>query len=640
MNCFFHEDRPAVATCAQCHVGLCRDCVNNAITLDGQPLCPNCGKSIVMERIGEAQKDKTWSLVKFIFSGVFLGIGLSALAGGADIMHVWIVSGVAGLPTAFSMTRRSREQRMMDDIHDRYETDMMNLLFGWIMRLLLKLVFVIGLAPICAIYTCISNLIKFFSSKKSIRTYEGLLAQVEQCLNDGANSFAGQQPQMESNMATDALVQPEIPERTFNPAQPQTNTVHTQPTQAAQTPPVTSSRQAPASKPAKRSNPMLIGIAAGAVVLVGLVAGYFMWYVPYAKDRDALRTYVVANNVFLRSSKVAGVEYNVLSKVPYGAELITYFKDTEWAEVKVKGVEGFVASPYLLEWNDFKLLNDVWGGADTKEYIESSKCRLALLDYCKHSQFATGNGDWQLYTLQKDVKPNNVLFPRLKNGYDKFTEFAFILKNNTTQERRLAIYSFDEETESPVFLYEETAPEDGQIKQIRYTGGEYIVSYTGNGKAVTPPKASMQPTAEIKRAAPVIEEEKKEEELATVDGDTPTASNEVAAASAEDNNIYETVEQMPEYPNGGVTGLMNFISNNLRYPTICEEMGVQGKVVVSFVVDKDGSTTDFRVVRSVDKHLDKEAIRVLSTMPKWKPGMQKGVPVRVKYAVPINFRLS
>lgn len=107
-----------------------------------------------------------------------------------------------------------------------------------------------------------------------------------------------------------------------------------------------------------------------------------------------------------------------------------------------------------------------------------------------------------------------------------------------------------------------------------------------------------------------------------------------------DNSIYETVEQMPEYPSGGTAGLMNFISKNLKYPTICQESGVQGRVVVSFVVNKDGSTTDFRIIRSVDKYLDKEALRVLNGMPKWKPGKQKGVPVRVRYTVPINFKLS
>ncbi len=520
-----------------------------------------------------------------------------------------------------------------------------------------------------------------------------------------------------------APVQPEIPEQQVTPNQASTDVTYTQPAQTSQTPPVTSSYQTPTSP--KRGNALMIGIAIGGLAFVGLIAGYFMWYVPYAKDRDALRTYVVANNVFLRSSKMAGVEYNILSKVPYGSELITYSKDPEWAEIKVNGVEGFVASPYLLEWNDFKLLNDVWGSADTKEYIESSKCRLAILDYCKRNQFTTGNNSWQLYTLQKNVKPNNVLFPRLNNGYDKFTEFAFILKNNATQERRLAIYSFDEETEKPILLYDESAPEDGQIKQIRYSGNKYIVSYTGNTTAVIssttndykksndvkftasapnvitngeqiklsyvvttsnakdfqapqikdfeilhgPARSTQQSTSIIKGKTTqnesitytyILQANKVGTFVvppATITANgrlirsnsvqievqfaPPTITSEaVKENNVDDNKIYEVVEQMPEFPNGGSTGLMNFISKNLKYPTYCQKEGIQGKVLVSFVVDKDGSTTDFRVVRSVDRYLDKEALRVLMGMPKWKPGKQKGVPVRVKYTIPINFRLS
>lgn len=227
----------------------------------------------------------------------------------------------------------------------------------------------------------------------------------------------------------------------------------------------------------KSYNVKAIGIAAAVLVLICLVTGYFMWYIPYAKDRDALRTYVVANNVFLRSSQMAGVEYNIIQKVPYGSELITYSKDKDWAEVKVNGVTGYVASPYLLNWSDFSLLNGVWGSTDTKEYIESSKCRLALVDYCKRNQLHTGNNAWQLHTLQKDVKPNNVLFPRLKNGYDKFTEFAFILKNNLTQERRFALYSFEEETEKPVFIHEEYAPGDALIKNIKLWKNGYQITY-------------------------------------------------------------------------------------------------------------------------------------------------------------------
>lgn len=222
-------------------------------------------------------------------------------------------------------------------------------------------------------YTCISNLIKFFTNKKTVREYEDLLAQAEQSLNDEPNSYVEQQPQIENNISVYDPVQPEVPEQNIVPVQPQTSTVHTQSAQTFQTPSVTSSYQTPTST--KRNNTLIIGIVIGALAFVGLIAGYFMWYVPYAKDRDALRTYVVANNVFFRSSKVAGVEYNILSKVPYGSELITYSKDMEWAEIKVNGMKGFVASPYLLEWNDFKLLNDIWGSADTKEYIESSKCQ-------------------------------------------------------------------------------------------------------------------------------------------------------------------------------------------------------------------------------------------------------------------------
>ncbi len=637
MNCFYHDSKPAIVSCAKCGVGLCRDCMTNAAyTYDGKPLCLNCSRPIAEEELKEAQSSRTWSVVKFIFSGFFLVIGLMAFAGGADLINVWIISGIAGIPTAFKATRRSREQRIMDEVHDRYEQDMMNLMFGWVIRLLIKLAFMIALAPLCAIYTCISNLIKFIKSKKKINEAKEALDYIDQCLN-GEDSFIEQEPQLANQTSA------EIPVQQVDSNQASTDAIPTQSARAFQTPPAVQSYQTPTSISTGRRNPVIISAIIGALVLVGLIAGYFVWYVPYAKDRDALRTYVVANNVFLRSSKMAGVEFNILSKVPYGSELITYSKDMEWAEIKVNGMKGFVASPYLLEWDDFKLLNDIWGNADSKEYIESSKCRLAILDYCKRNQFNTGNEGWQLYTLQKDVKPNNVLFPRLNNGYDKFTEFVFILKNNATQERRLAIYSFDEETEKPIFLYDESAPEDGQIKNVRYSNGrnEYNVTYTGNNTIVKSKEAyTQQQPQDFVEEIPNIP---AVEELVIIEDDAQTgagANNDVAVTNTDDNNIYGVVEQMPEFPNGGMTGLMNFIGKNLIYPPVCQESGVQGRVIVSFVVNKDGSTTDFSIVRSVDKYLDKEALRVLNNMPKWKPGKQKGVPVRVKYTIPISFKLS
>lgn len=232
-----------------------------------------------------------------------------------------------------------------------------------------------------------------------------------------------------------------------------------------------------------KNNAIIVAAVAGILLVIGLIAGYFTWYVPYATDRDALRTYVVANNVFLRSSKDAGVEYNILSKVPYGSELITYTQEGDWAQVKVNDVEGYVATAYLLEWDDFKQLNDVWGDQEAKEAIATAKCRFALHNYCKRNNLQTGKEGWQLHTLQKDIKPNYVSYPRLKNNYDKFTEFAFILRNNTSGERRLAIYSFDDMTEEPIFVYEEAAPSVGLIKNIKYKNNIYSVKYTDSNSA-------------------------------------------------------------------------------------------------------------------------------------------------------------
>ena len=85
---------------------------------------------------------------------------------------------------------------------------------------------------------------------------------------------------------------------------------------------------------------------------------------------------------------------------------------------------------------------------------------------------------------------------------------------------------------------------------------------------------------------------------------------------------------------------LKFLGNNITYPTISQENGVQGKVIFQFVVNKAGSIVDPVVVRSVDPYLDKEALRVIKTMPKWKPGKQRGKAVRVKYTVPVNFKLQ
>ena len=114
---------------------------------------------------------------------------------------------------------------------------------------------------------------------------------------------------------------------------------------------------------------------------------------------------------------------------------------------------------------------------------------------------------------------------------------------------------------------------------------------------------------------------------------------QVVEVEPEEQEIFDVVEKMPEFP-GGQAALMSYLSKNIKYPTIAQENGTQGRVIVQFVVNKDGSIVDAKVVRSVDPYLDKEAIRVINAMPKWSPGMQRNKPVRVKYTVPVMFRLQ
>ena len=105
------------------------------------------------------------------------------------------------------------------------------------------------------------------------------------------------------------------------------------------------------------------------------------------------------------------------------------------------------------------------------------------------------------------------------------------------------------------------------------------------------------------------------------------------------NRVYDVVEQMPSFP-GGISGLRTYLNQNIRYPAEAQENCVQGRVVVSFVVEKDGHISDVTVLRSVEPSLDKEAVRVIRNMPRWSPGKQGGEPVRVRYNVPVSFRLN
>ena len=113
----------------------------------------------------------------------------------------------------------------------------------------------------------------------------------------------------------------------------------------------------------------------------------------------------------------------------------------------------------------------------------------------------------------------------------------------------------------------------------------------------------------------------------------------VTQAEPEPEKVFDMVEQMPQFP-GGQTEMMQFISKNMKYPTIAQENGTQGRVICQFVVGADGRVRDVNVLRGVDPYLDKEAVRVIMSMPKWIPGKQNGKAVSVKYTIPVVFKLQ
>jgi protein TonB len=120
----------------------------------------------------------------------------------------------------------------------------------------------------------------------------------------------------------------------------------------------------------------------------------------------------------------------------------------------------------------------------------------------------------------------------------------------------------------------------------------------------------------------------------------PVTTYTSGAYSEEDTEVvFMVVETMPGFP-GGDAALLKYLQDNIKYPVIAQESGIQGRVICQFVVNRDGSIVDVEVVRGVDRSLDAEAIRVVQSMPKWMPGKQRGKAVRVKFTLPINFRLQ
>lgn len=180
------------------------------------------------------------------------------------------------------------------------------------------------------------------------------------------------------------------------------------------------------------------------------------------------------------------------------------------------------------------------------------------------------------------------------------------------------------------------------------------------------PKQVEKVKSSIKFTAPVIKEDedvKPEEEMKNqddlqktkttigaftvvgndeVDGEVLKAKEEIAQPEPpkeEENKVFDVVEELPSFP-GGQGALMQWLRDNIKYPVIAAENGIEGRVIVQFVVSKSGSISNVNVVRGVDPSIDKEAVRVVSNMPNWTPGKQNGTTVNVRYTLPVTFKLQ
>lgn len=534
----------------------------------------------------------------------------------------------------------------------------------------------------------------------------------------------------------------------------------------------TATSSVPQSQCTPPANKKRLGLIAGGIAATLLIVGtilYFTIYKPHTEDKDVVRTYVGATSVLLRSSQTANTKDNILKQITYGSEVITYEKGKEWSHVKVDGIEGYIASSYLLNSSDYNLLNSIWGNENAPKSINAFRCRMALLDFYRQNEMTGGTVGWQIYTKGTDGLPDAVTYPRLYNKDGKFANFFFIVKNNTTAQRILVGYSFKDETEQPIYRFMINVPEEGYIKKVQTRNGNMTVEFDNRQKVLFPfydapwNEALQQPgdsiTASVingninllpyreywlegmvgtdyklkgtimrntsdglmlnyvindgwetgteygaynngkmtfesgieatitdkivgfwkedrygKTCLPLelriignglfsrqnvpsppstpqieegLSESKPNNETATVKeekGETEVTEipyiPPVIEEEPDDNNlVYDKVEQLPQFP-GGQSSLISFLSHNVKYPKVCQENGIQGTVIIQFIVNKNGNISDVSVKKGVNPYLDTEAIRVIKSMPKWTPGRQKGKPVNVKYTLPINFRLS
>ena len=214
-------------------------------------------------------------------------------------------------------------------------------------------------------------------------------------------------------------------------------------------------------------------------------------------------------------------------------------------------------------------------------------------------------------------------------------------RNEGTEALEMVVEEQEEAEEEEEIVYD-IQPEEEQVQQDQLMNSEKFTDYAMDDEAPQEVTKTQEETEKSDVAISSVNFDQGSDE-----GEQVLKQNQVVVEKVEekeDDKIYEfhNIEQMPRFPGdpGDNSVLLQWLGKNTKYPPVAEENGIQGRVTCTFVVEKDGSITDVRVVKSVDPSLDKEAVRVIKSMPHWLPGKQNGHAVRVKFTLPVTFKLQ
>jgi len=260
------------------------------------------------------------------------------------------------------------------------------------------------------------------------------------------------------------------------------------------TPTPTSSSSNSEKKENTSGNGKKLATALGLLLFAIGSIGYFLWYKPYIRDKNATRMYSFASSLALRSTPVSGVDYNAIGNILYGSEVLVYSNTGEWSQCKANSQEGYAASKFLLSKQDFHILNGIFADQDSRDAVVSTKCKKALLDYYNNKGYI-GKIDeqlqleifdsvlhrevWQIFAKNKEIKPNAVAYPRLVNPTSKFTDFACIITSLQNNKRKFLLFSFNE-LEDAKLESEQEAPDNGYIDKIVKVNDGTFVNYVVN----------------------------------------------------------------------------------------------------------------------------------------------------------------